>query len=67
MAAYAAVAAMKPGNDLEIGKIHEIYLDWKSTPPRPPDDVIVFDKLPPVIDVNVAENNADDENLTHWA
>jgi len=40
---YAAVAAMKPGNNPEIGKIHELFLDWKSTPSRPPDDVIVID------------------------
>jgi hypothetical protein len=38
---YAAVAAMKPGDEPEIGKVHELFLDWKSTPPRPPDDVIV--------------------------
>ena len=40
---YAAIAAMKPGNDPEVGKIHELFLDWKSTLPRPPDDVIVID------------------------
>jgi hypothetical protein len=40
---YVAVAAMRPGNEPEIGKVHELYLDWKSTPPRPPDDVIVID------------------------
>ena len=40
---YAAVAAMRPGNELEIGKVHEHYLDWNTTPPRAPDDVIVVD------------------------
>jgi hypothetical protein len=41
---YVAVAAMRPGNEPEIGKVHELYLDWKSTPPRAPDDVIVIDR-----------------------
>ena len=34
---------MRPGDNPEIGKVHELYLDWKSTPPRAPDDVIVID------------------------
>jgi hypothetical protein len=42
---YVAVAAMRPGNEPEIGKVHELYLDWKSTPPRPPDDVVVLDRF----------------------
>ena len=62
---YVAVAAMRPGDEPEIGKVHELFLDWKSTPPRAPDDVVLFDKLPPVIDVNVIENKGD-ENLTLW-
>jgi hypothetical protein len=40
---YVAIAAMKPGNEPEFGKIHELWLDWKSTPPRAPDDVIIGD------------------------
>jgi len=43
---YVAVAAMRPGDNPEIGKVHELYLDWKSTPPRPPDDVVVIDTKP---------------------
>ena len=61
---YAAVAAMKPGNALEIGKVHEIFLDWNAMPPRAPDDVVVYDNLPPVIDVNAVEVPPDNENLT---
>ena len=38
---YVAVAAMRPGDEPEIGKVHELFLDWKSAPPRPPDDVTV--------------------------
>ena len=64
---YAAVAAMKPGDNFEIGKVHEIFLDWKSTPPRAPDDVVLWNKLPPMIDENAAEISPDHESLTLWA
>ncbi|MDR0328454.1 MAG: hypothetical protein LBI05_09190 [Planctomycetaceae bacterium] len=40
---YAAVAAIRPGDNPEIGKIHELFLDWSMMPPRAPDDVIVID------------------------
>jgi len=42
---YVAVVAMRPGNEPELGKVHELFLDWKSTPPRAPDDVMVLDRF----------------------
>jgi hypothetical protein len=42
---YVAVAALRPGDTPERGKVHELFLDWKSTPLRAPDDVMVLDKF----------------------
>ncbi len=36
---YVAIAAMR---ETEMGKVHEMFLDWSNTPPRKPDDVIVM-------------------------
>ena len=58
---------MKPGDNFEIGKVHELFLDWNAKPPRAPDDVAIFDKLPPMIDENAVEVPSDNENLTLWA
>ena len=41
--AWVAIAAMRTGNEPEIGKVHELYLDWSNVPPRRPDDVMVLD------------------------
>jgi len=53
--AWVAVAAMRTGNEPEIGKVHELYLDWSNVPPRRPDDVIVLNEVLPAIDPNIAE------------
>ena len=63
---YVTVAAMRPGNDPEIGKVHELFLDWKSTPPRAPDDVVVFDKLPPLLDPTILSTQQDNPDLSLW-
>ncbi len=41
--AWVAVAAIKPGNEMEKGKVHELYLDWSNITPRAPDDVMVLE------------------------
>jgi hypothetical protein len=63
--AYVAIAAMRNGSG-EIGKVHELYLDWSHVPPHRPDDVILLDKPLPAIDSSIAEKNADDLSLSLW-
>lgn len=61
--AWAAVAAIKPGNETEKGKVHELYLDWSNIPPRAPDDVMVLDAPLPAFDADVLERPVEDENV----
>jgi hypothetical protein len=64
--AYLAVTAMRPGNEPEFGKIHALFLDWNSVPPRAPDDVMIFDTPLPAINTNISTNHQDDPTLTLW-
>jgi hypothetical protein len=50
---YLAIAAMRTGNESELGNIRELLLDWNNVSPHSPDDVMVFDPPLPVIDTNV--------------
>lgn len=63
---YVAVAAMKVGENREIGKVHELFLDWSDRPLRAPDDVIVLDEPLPVFDKEVEAAHEDDPFLTLW-
>jgi hypothetical protein len=63
---YIAIAAMRTGNEPEIGKVHELYLDWNSTPSRAPDDVIVMNPPLSPIDTNMEIMKHNDPNLTLW-
>ncbi len=61
--AYAAVAALRPGNETEKGKVHELYLDWSSIPPRAPDDVVVLPEALPAFDTEILERPIEQEDL----
>jgi hypothetical protein len=43
--AWVTVAALRTGDEYEMGKVYELYLDWSNVPPRRPDDVMVLDEL----------------------
>jgi ABC-type arginine transport system ATPase subunit len=64
--AYVAVVPIRTGNQSEIGIVRELYLDWNNTPPRAPDDVMLFDKPLPAIDPTIAERNIDEANVSLW-
>jgi len=64
--AYVAVAAMRTGDEPEIGKIHTHSLDWSNVPPRRPDDVIVLNAPLPVIDVGTEKRREDDPFWAMW-
>ncbi|MDR1493997.1 MAG: hypothetical protein LBT05_14945 [Planctomycetaceae bacterium] len=40
--ASLAIAVLRTGNELERGKVHELFLDWSNAPPHAPDDVVVI-------------------------
>jgi len=63
---WVAVAAMRTGNDVETGKVHELYLDWLNVPPRRPDDVVVLDVPLSAFDPEIQGRNADDPNWSLW-
>ncbi len=63
---YVAVAAMNVGENREIGKVHELFLDWSDRPPRAPEDVMVLDEPLPVFDKEVEAAHEDDPFLTLW-
>jgi len=63
---YLTVAAMRTGNEPELGQIHELFLDWSTTPLRAPDDVMVFDTPLPAIDPNIDTMHEDDSMLFRW-
>ncbi len=58
--AWVAVAAIKPGNETEKGKVHELYLDWSNIPPRAPDDVVILSEPLPVFDAEILERPIED-------
>ncbi len=60
--AYVAVAAIRTGNESELGPVHELYLDWSSDPPRAPDDVMVLDDPNSIYDHLI---DAGDEELSN--
>ncbi len=71
---YVAVAAMRTGEDLpsrreytEIGPVKELFLDWKSTPPRCPDDIVVLDSPLPIYDPEVFTLHQDEPSMTLWS
>ncbi len=65
--AWVAVAAIKPGNEMEKGKVHELYLDWSNVPPRAPDDVMVLNSMLPAFDAQVETRHEDDPFLSLWS
>lgn len=56
---YVAVAAI---HDTEMGKAHEMFLDWSTDKPRKPDDVIVWDRVLDVVDASYREQPTEDAN-----
>ena len=64
--AWVAVAAIRPGNETEKGKVHELYLDWSNVPPRAPDDVMVLDDPLPAFDTEIETRHEDDPFMTLW-
>ncbi len=63
---YVAVAAMRTGDTAELGPVKELFLDWKSAPPRCPDDIMVLDSPLPDYDPDVFTLHADDPGLELW-
>ncbi len=61
--AWVAVAAMRLDEENQIGKVHELYLDWSSAPPRAPDDVMVLAEPLPAIDSEIFERPIEEEDL----
>lgn len=57
---YVAVAAIC---DTEMSKVHEMFLDWSSERPMPPEDVIVFDMPLPVFDTDIHERRSGDPTI----
>lgn len=64
--AWVAIAAMRTGNESETGKVHELYLDWSSVPPRAPDDVVVLDVPLKPFDETVETRHEDDPFWSLW-
>jgi hypothetical protein len=63
---YLALAAMRTGNKPENGNIHELYLDWNTSPPRAPNDIIVLNPPLPALDPNREIIKQEYPNLTLW-
>ena len=61
--AWVAVTAIRPGNDAAKGKVHELFLDWSSVPPRAPDDVVILAEPLPVFDADVLDRIVEEEDL----
>jgi hypothetical protein len=64
--AYAAVAAMRTGNEPETGNVHELSLEWSDVPPYRPDDVVLLDKPLSAIDGTIEKRREDDQMWTMW-
>ena len=64
---YAAVAVIRTGDEPESGPVKELFLDWKSIPPRAPDDVVVFDKPLPVFDPKITTQQDNNPDITLWS
>jgi hypothetical protein len=63
---YMALAAIGTGKEPEIGKIHELALNWNNTPPRAPDDVLVLNTPLPARDQNSDTKKWDDQSIILW-
>jgi hypothetical protein len=63
---YLAVAAMRTGNESELGTVHELVLDWSDVPPRAPDDVMVFDPPLPAVDNEVLSRYQSEPDVILW-
>ncbi len=64
---YVAVATMRTGDSTEIGPAKELFLDWKSTPPRCPDDIVVLDSPLSAYDPDVFTLHQDESDVTIWS
>jgi hypothetical protein len=64
--AFVTIAAMRTGNEPEYGTLHELFLDWNTTPPYAPHDVLVLNPPLPAIDVSMMSMNQDNPNITRW-
>ena len=58
--AYLAIAAMRSD---EHGKIHELFLDWSSVPPRSPDDIVLLDTPLPALDYEIWASHKDESDV----
>jgi hypothetical protein len=64
--AYVCIAAMRTGNEPEYDTFHELFLDWNTTPPRAPDDVLVLNPPLSAIDPNIEIAKQEYPNITLW-
>ena len=64
--AWIAVAPIRTGDQSEIGIVKELYLDWKNTPPRAPDDVMLLNAPLSAIDTEIVASRSDEPNLSLW-
>ncbi|MDR2410918.1 MAG: hypothetical protein LBE13_22790 [Bacteroidales bacterium] len=64
--AYMTIAARRPENEPEYGTVQQLFLDWSTTPPYAPNDVIVLDPPLPAVDTSIEALNQDDPNITLW-
>ena len=53
-------------NGDELGKVHELYLDWSNVPPHRPDDVLVLAAPLPVVDKTIEQRQEDGEIWSLW-
>jgi hypothetical protein len=61
--AHFAVAAMRTGDEPELGNVHELDLDWSDVPPRHPDNVVVLNAP---LAAAVEKRREDGEFETMW-
>jgi hypothetical protein len=64
--AYLTIAARRLGNEPEYGTFHKLFLDWNSTPPHTPNDIIVMNPPLPAVDSNIDAISQDNPNITQW-
>jgi hypothetical protein len=64
--AYLTIAVMRPGNEPEPGQRHELFLDWKTTLARAPDDTVVLDTPLPAADNDVFARHRDESDMILW-
>ena len=65
--AWVAIAAMRIGDEMKIGKVHELYLDWSNVKPRTPDDVMILDSPLLAFDTEIEMRHEDDPFMTLWS